>query len=120
MYLIRAEALAEKGNITGANSAESDLNTLREARITNYTSVVLTSKENAITEILNEKYKELALEGHRFWDLKRRGLAVERLAADAPTATAVTLPANNFRFVLPIPLTEINANPKMTQNPGYE
>ncbi len=119
MYLIRAEARAEKNNVSGVNSAESDLNALRAARITGYANVTLSSKDNAITQILQERFKELAFEGHRFWDLKRKGLAVERLDADAPSALGKTLPANNFRFVLPIPDSEINANSKMQQNEGY-
>lgn len=119
MYLIRAEARAEQDVFTGANSAESDINELRAARINGYTNVIFTSKADAITEIVNERFKELAFEGHRFWDLRRRGLPVQRLASDAPNADATTLPANNFRFVLPIPRTEMQANPKMVQNPGY-
>jgi hypothetical protein len=119
MYLIRAEARAEQDNITGANSAESDLNTLRANRITGYTDVTLTSKEQAIDEIMLERFKELAFEGHRFWDLKRRGRPVERLPADSPSAAAATLPANDFKFALPIPLTEMQANKLMVQNDGY-
>lgn len=119
MYLIRAEARAEKNTITGANSAESDLNALRAARISGYANVTLASKDQAITQILQERFKELAFEGHRFWDLKRRGLPVERLDADAPSTLGKTLPANNFRFVLPIPQSELNANPTIQQNEGY-
>ena len=119
MYLIRAEARAEKNTFTGANSAESDLNALRAARITGYTNVTLATKDAAITAIIQERFKELAFEGHRFWDLKRRGLPVERLDADAPSALGKTLPANNFRFVLPIPQSEKNANPQIQQNEGY-
>lgn len=119
MYLIRAEARAEKNAFTGPNSAESDLNALRAARINSYTNVTLGSKDAAITAIIAERFKELAFEGHRFWDLKRRGLPVERLDADAPNAQAKTLSANNFRFVLPIPQSEVNANPTIQQNDGY-
>lgn len=119
MYLIRAEARAELGTISGANSAESDLNALRAARIDNYTNISLASLNSALDEILNERFKELALEGHRFWDLKRRERPVERLESDAPAAGARTLPANNFRFVLPIPRWEMESNPLMVQNEGY-
>ncbi|MFY8127025.1 MAG: RagB/SusD family nutrient uptake outer membrane protein [Chitinophagaceae bacterium] len=119
MVLIRAEARAELNNFTGANSAETDLNMLRAARIIGYAPVTLASKSAAVSEIMTERYKELAYEGHRFWDLKRKGLPVSRNAADAPTTAAATLPANNFRFLLPIPLTELNVNPLMQQNPGY-
>lgn len=116
MYLIRAEARAESGDLAGA---AADLNDLRDARISNYTLVTLSSRDQAITEILQERFKELALEGHRFWDLKRQGLPVERLAADAPTTESRVLPANNFRFTLPIPRWEMEANELMVQNDGY-
>ncbi len=119
MYLIRAEARAEQNKITGANSAESDINELRAARITGYVDVVFASKAEAIDAVLLERYKELAYEGHRFWDLKRRGLPVERLATDAPTTNAAVLSAGNFRFLLPIPDPEMKANTLMVQNPGY-
>lgn len=119
MVLIRAEARAELNAFTGANSAESDINLLRSNRINGYTNVTFANKTAAIDAIMLERFKELAYEGHRFWDLKRRGLPVARLASDAPTASATTLAAGNFRFLLPIPLTELNANTSMVQNPGY-
>jgi hypothetical protein len=119
MYLIRAEARAELGRFSGTNSAETDINTLRTNRIANYVNIAYTSKQQAIDDILLERFKELAYEGHRFFDLKRRNLSVTRLAADAPSAAGVTFPAGNFRFVLPIPLPEITANPGMQQNTGY-
>lgn len=115
MYLIRAEANAELNNLVGATN---DLNTLRAARINGYTNVTLATKDAAITEIMQERFLELPYEGHRFFDLKRRNLPVSRLLADAPNANAQTLPAGNFRFLLPIPNPEINANPLIQQNPG--
>lgn len=119
MYLIRAEARAEAGTVSGANSAESDLNALRAARIKGYTNATFSSKDAVISAIMDERFKELALEGHRFWDLKRRGLPVQRLDSDAPSAAGKTLPANDFRFVLPIPNEEKLANPLIQQNEGY-
>jgi starch-binding outer membrane protein, SusD/RagB family len=116
MYLIRAEAKAEANDLAGA---ASDINALRAARINGYTDVSFATKEEAITAIIQERFKELAFEGNRFWDLKRKGLPVSRLAADAPTAGATTLAANDYRFTLPIPDAEIKANTNMTQNPGY-
>lgn len=116
MYLIRAEARAEGGDLIGA---AGDLNALRAARINNYVSVVLASKDAAINAIMDERFKELPFEGHRFWDLKRRNLPVTRLTADAPSSGAITLPAGNFRFLLPIPNSEIQANPLIQQNAGY-
>ena len=117
MYLIRAEARAENNDLVGA---ATDLNALRAARINGYTPVVLASKDAAISAIMDERFKELAYEGHRFWDLKRRNLPVVRLTVDLPQVNAATtLAAGNFRFLLPIPNAEIQANPVIQQNPGY-
>ena len=116
MYLIRAEANAELNNLVGATN---DLNTLRAARINGYVNETFATKDAAITAVMDERFKELPYEGHRFWDLKRRNLPVSRLLADAPNANAQTLAAGSFRFLLPIPNPEINANPLIQQNPGY-
>ncbi|MET0466510.1 MAG: RagB/SusD family nutrient uptake outer membrane protein [Chitinophagaceae bacterium] len=115
MYLIRAEAKAETNDATAAD----DLNALRAARINGYVNAVFPTKQDLINAIMTERFKELAFEGHRFWDLRRRGLPVERLGSDAPSTTGATLPAGNFRFRLPIPNAEIQANSAMQQNEGY-
>lgn len=117
MYLIRAEAKAELNDLTGA---AADLNALRAARIQGYVNAVFPGRQEIIDGVILERFKELAYESHRFWDLKRRNLPVARLASDAPNANAVTLPAGALRFVLPIPQAEINANPIIQQNPGYQ
>lgn len=116
MYLIRAEAKAESNDLVGA---AADLNALRAIRITGYTPVTFASKQEAIDAVILERFKELPFEGHRFWDLRRRGLPVTRTGTDAPSSTGATLPAGNFRFVLPIPNAEMQANDLMVQNPGY-
>ena len=116
MYLIRAEARMEQDKVS---LAMDDLNTLRAARINNYVNEAFVDKATFINALMNERFKELAFEGHRFWDLKRRGLPVERRTEDAPTAASVTLPANSFRFTLPIPFYEIQANKLIKQNSGY-
>jgi hypothetical protein len=115
MYLIRAEAKAEAGDLTGA---AADVNALRAARINNYTDASFATKAVLIDAVMLERFKELPYEGHRFFDAKRRNLAITRLAVDAQ-GTALTLSAGNFRFILPIPNSEIQANTLMTQNPGY-
>ena len=115
MYLIRAEARAETNDLTGA---AADLNALRDARINGYTAQSFSSKGDLITAILNERFKELPFEGHRFFDAKRRNLPIIRLAVDAQN-NKTTLESGNFRFLLPIPNSEIQANPLMVQNPGY-
>jgi starch-binding outer membrane protein, SusD/RagB family len=117
MYLIRAEAKARSNDLAGA---ANDVNALRTARITGYTNVSFASLNEAIAAIADERFKELAFEGHRLWDLRRYDMPVTRLASDAPTTSAVSLSAGNFRFLLPIPFSEIQANPTIQQNPGYQ
>lgn len=115
MYLIRAEAEAES---TG--DAAGDLNALRAARITGYANVTFADKAALITAIYDERFKELAFEGHRFFDLKRRNLPVERLAIDAVNASgAVTLLPTKAQYSFPLPAQELAINKNAVQNPNY-
>ncbi|NVN17658.1 RagB/SusD family nutrient uptake outer membrane protein [Muricauda sp. HICW] len=104
-------------------AALATLNILRNARYTSYTGGETgQALEDAIQY---ERRVELSFEGHRFFDLKRRGEAVQRsnngdLADGSGTPPEIlTLPAGDYRFQLPIPIDEINANPNMAQNPNY-
>jgi starch-binding outer membrane protein, SusD/RagB family len=120
MYVTRAEAYA------ALNSSESqalaDLNALRSARIEGYVAVDNTELNGQALRnaIIVERRKELAFEAHRYFDLKRLGLALVRGedCTAAPT-TNCTIDANNFRFTLPIPQDEVFANPNIVQNDGY-
>ena len=116
MYLIRAEARAELNDLAGA---AADINTLRTQRITGYTNITYSDKALALDDIIQERYKELAFEGFRFFDLKRRNLNLQRAASDVDSPLWQTLAAGNFRFVYPIPAQELLANEAMVQNPGY-
>lgn len=116
MYLIRAEANAENNQLT---QAANDINTLRAARIAGYVNVTFASKDEAVNAVMNERFKELCFEGFRFFDLKRKGLPVARNASDVGSPNWQNLPANSFRFALPLPQDEIFANPNAVQNEGY-
>lgn len=117
MHLIRAEARAELNDLAGATA---DINLLRSNRITGYTNVAdFANQATAINEILTERFKELCFEGFRFFDLKRRGLDLNRLASDVDSPLWLTMPASNFRWQYPIPAAEILANPNMVQNANY-
>ncbi len=119
LYLIRAEAYARRNETTDLANAAVDINTLRSNRISDYTPVSFTSQTQALEEVLLERRKELAYEGHRFFDLKRFEKPIVRIEEDAVLASNSTLEAGNFRFVFPIPIGEIFANDNMVQNPGY-
>ena len=112
MYLIRAEANARLGNEA---SALADLNSLRAARISGYTDVIL-SGAALLQAIADERRKELAGEGHRFYDLKRTTRTITR------TTNCVNfclLEPSAREWAMPVPQTELLANPNMEQNDGY-
>ena len=111
MYLIRAEAYARKGDDV---SALDDLNTLRSERIAGFVPGVETGQA-LLDAIALERRKELLGEGHRWFDLKRTTKTINR-----PNCTNFcTLLPDDRAWTWPIPLTELNANPNMEQNPGY-
>ena len=121
MYLIRSEAYAAKA-VPDLLSSATDLNTLRAARITGYVPVVFASAAAALTAIDLERFKELAFEGHRFFDIKRRNVAVVRNDNDITTGTSIpkTLNITDRNYTLPISQAEVFANPNiLPNNPGY-
>ena len=115
MYLTRAEANANLGN---DNAAMADLNELRKNRLSNYQTESLVGSElkDAIQE---ERRKELIAEGHRWFDLRRNNLGIERGADCRGLTFNCSLIAGNFKFVYPIPQEEIFANTNIIQNEGY-
>lgn len=115
MYLIRAEAAAQS---TG--DAAADVNTLRAARINGYTNQTFSDRVALVDTIMVERFKELAFEGHRFYDLKRKELPVIRWVIDAVNISgADTLLTNQAQYSFPIPAIEIQINKNTTQNPYY-
>jgi len=120
VLLNKAEAQFELGLETAALAT---LNQLRDERYTSYTGGETgQALEDAIQ--FNRRV-ELSFEGHRFFDIKRRGEAINRsvfgdiIDGSGTPAEVLTLPAGDFRFQLPIPIDEINANKNMVQNEGY-
>lgn len=117
MYLIRAEAYAE--NDENALAA-ADLNTLRSKRIVGYSDEFLTG-DDLKAAIWDERTKELAFEGHRFFDLKRKGLGFTRVPQENTVAgpNSLSILPSNHRWSWAIPQSEFNGNENMVQNPGY-
>lgn len=116
-YLIRAEARAQQGKTTGANSAESDLNEIRtRAGLPPTTATLQTDMLQAIAK---ERQVELFTEwGNRWLDLKRTGKLDARMAIVTPNKGGTWAP---YKALLPIPATEFKYNPALVgnQNPGY-
>mgnify|MGYP002564407607 FL=1 len=115
MYLIRAEAACHDGDI---DTAVSDIATL-EARARGVKAaeinVVYSNAEELDGIIRRERVKELFLEGHRLFDLTRRHETLSRDAACGSSVLSMTYP--DERFILPIPLVELDANKAMQPNP---
>lgn len=109
MYLIRAESNFREGTSTG-NTPLDDINLIRSrANADNYTSITL-------PEILLERELELAFEGFLIHDIKRTQRSID-ISADGDGTDLILFDAD--RLVFPIPLSETDANKKITQNPGY-
>jgi len=118
VLLNKAEAQFELGQ-----DALSTLNELRDLRYVAYDGGE--AGQDLEDAIQFERRVELSFEGHRFFDLKRRGEPVMRstmgdiIDGSGTSPDFPTLDADNFRFQLPIPIAEINANQNIVQNPGY-
>ncbi|MDN3547779.1 RagB/SusD family nutrient uptake outer membrane protein [Mucilaginibacter aquaedulcis] len=80
------------------------------------------SQADMRTRIMHERRVELALEGLRYFDLRRWGLAKQKLNGfiQNPLTPAVkTIYKDNFEF-WPLPQNEIDRNtPALVQNDGY-
>lgn len=75
-------------------------------------------------KIINERAMELAIEGHRFFDLVRWGLADDYMGANSlhgahpKSLSGGTFQSNKHEYIW-IPNSEIDSNPNLEQNAGY-
>jgi starch-binding outer membrane protein, SusD/RagB family len=110
-YLIRAEARARQNNITGA---VADLNLIRQRAGLPALPDTIT-QEACLTAIAKENRIEFFAEwGHRWFDLKRTG------QADAVLSVIKAPNWQSTDALFPIPSIEIQRNPFLTQNEGYQ
>jgi len=113
VYLTRAEAYAERGNAGDDVLANNDLNQIR----TNRGLAANVDLTNLVEEILLERRRELAFEGHRWQDLKRKGWDIVKPDATGPSPTLIY--GDNIQFLSPLPNGEVSLNENLEQNPGY-
>jgi len=121
------EYIDENSPLTGFNEAKNAAN----YNIGLYTASEFSSKENALDAIYYERKLELAMEGHRFFDLVRWGIAEETLNDYFQYQGQLTTDVRGGRFIsgkseyYPIPQAQIDLSlnnagePTLTQNPGY-
>lgn len=121
ILLNKAESLSELGM---EGEALATLDILRANRYSDFTTGTESggALKNAIAK---ERRLELAFEGQRFFDLKRKGLGIQRSnfgdkadgSGEKPEFR--TLAAGDHRFNMAIGTNETAANPNIEQAPGY-
>jgi hypothetical protein len=110
MYLIRAEA-NWRLNPTDVATVLADVNEVRRrSNVPDVLPADVATSDLLRDAILRERRLEFALEGHRFFDLRR-------MLGDAGAAGFLQI--EPFRLRFPIPQRELDANPNLQQNPGY-
>jgi len=108
MYLIRAEARANRNDISGA---QSDLNAVRKrAGLSNTTA---STQAELLAALEHERWVELFTEfADRWFNLKRLNKATSVLSLIKPAWKP-------FQQLYPIPSQDMKANPNLVDNPGY-
>lgn len=115
VLLTLAESYARTGNEASAKIYLNQLAKVRDPAFAGYTS----AGQQLLDDILTERRKELAFEGLRFFDLTRLNLSISRPAQPFSYPLYPSVLLNDFRRLQPIPQGEIDANPNIKQNPGY-
>lgn len=116
VYLMLAEAENELGN-TGQAKAMVDV--IRKRANASLISSRTMTQQDVRSFILEERARELAMEGIRKWDLLRWGIYLQVMnAVDSEGAVIKRRQKRNLLF--PIPLEELNANKAIKENnPGW-
>ncbi|WP_264531665.1 RagB/SusD family nutrient uptake outer membrane protein [Flavobacterium sp. N502540] len=113
IILMLAEIENEQGNIA---LAKTYLNLIRtRAGLANTTAANQVDMRSAIDL---ERKLELVGEGDRWFDLLRKGTAIT-VMNQWFKSEGILITIDSHNLLMPIPLTEINTDPAMKQNPGY-
>lgn len=113
-YLIRAEAEAQLNDLS---HAITDLNMIRtRAGLPN---TLATTQAGLLSAISHERQVELFTEwGNRWLDLKRTN-QIDSVMTIVTPVKAHGAPWISTQQLYPLPLTDIQGDPNLTQNPGY-
>lgn len=136
-YLNYAEAVFKYLGSADAVSAEFPMSA-REAASKTRERAGMPAIESGIdgtafwTKLCNERFVELAFEGHRFWDVRRwkeadkyfKSITEMKLTKEADgsityTRKNVARQWDDKMYLFPIPQTELLKNKNLTQNPGW-
>ncbi len=115
-YLMLAEAYYRLNDISNCVATLNKFKAFRNAGV----ATGLTGSQ-LLDEIINERRKEFFTDTDKRWlDLKRYGnKTITRNLTFFLKSYSITVPPNDFRYALPIPLTEIQVNPNITPNAGW-
>jgi starch-binding outer membrane protein, SusD/RagB family len=108
--LLYAEALNETGK---TSDAVAIVNQIRQRPSVGMPPLSISAQIAVRTAIQNERLWELGLEGQRFFDLVRWGIAGTTIRAQGRRFT------DGVHELMPIPIKELQLNKQMTQNKGY-
>ena len=115
-YLMAAEAALELGG--HQDIADDYLNAVRKRADLTAEDVTAT-----LDLIATERHKEFIGEGHRFFDVMRKGGSIVRDQSidenDFAGSPREVITWDDHRVVLPISDTERSIHPELQQNPGY-
>ncbi len=115
ILLLKAEALNETGDLAGAAALVNQI----RSRV-NLPNTTAGDKASMKLAIEKERRLELAFEGHRWYDLKRTGRALEVLNnVKGPNGSSLGYVVTESKLLWPIPQAEMDKNTKLTQNEGY-
>lgn len=113
VLLWEAEALAESGKIADAQVPLEQVRARARSQSVDPEStlpVISTANQSELIQLIRQERRvELGFEMHRFFDLVRWGIADQVLEGFV----------KGKHEVFPIPQTEIDLNPLLSQNPGY-
>jgi len=113
-YLIRAEAKARQGDLSGA---ATDLNAIRARAGLSGTSE--TTQPGLIKAILHERQVELFTEmGQRWLDLKRTG-SIDAVMGVVTPQKSNGASWNSYQQLYPVYYLDIQSDPNLKQNLGY-
>lgn len=137
LYLGYAEACIESGDLVNGKKYIDEIRLragipkVEEA----WAKIGVTLDKDKLREIVHqERLIELYMENHNFWDIRRWGVAetlgkkpmglsiqeMELAKFAKPIQVDVSRRFIPAHYLMPIPIEEINNNPNLVQNPGYD
>lgn len=120
--VVKGTTIGTTTDFDGQFSFAALVNTVRNrAKLADLPATTVSSKEKMADAVLNERRLELAYEGQRWFDLVRTGKVFSILNSlnTRDSGRLPMTPVTEETVLLPVPQTQIDKNPNLTQNKGY-